>query len=556
MLKSLKKLVIPLSLLIAGSDTISAQVFTTPLASEFIYAPFGVKKPTGTANYSMKNVNTGFGLTDLYLSAWNSNLPGTAGEFIYHFTNPSNPTSTVSQGAFQYPDATDINVGIVWDGNISDYVVLVSYYSFSMGGHYLDIYNMTGSPGSPLSLGTTINLSSSSTYGRIRMDSHKLYGVAITWDYPGIGIQTMVGNAGNWSGITTLSGTKKYSGPDVAFSHSSGPLNVHFVYKNPPTGTIIESVLDWNVLLAVPFGSTATMTALVEDVNSGPASISDLVLDCPDHYDVENWAYSYTDGSRIYVRHMDYHSASAPATVIVNNGSLGNAATDRRYKATAPALHYGDGGAGGTTGQITVGWYTTGGIGSQYIALEMKESGTSLISAPDYMRLPNSLNSFSYPVSAIAFSKISDGQGGLAPDFLYATYFTEKSSGSSNYLLHHAFHKWNNPVFRGGGSTPPQFHADCGKHASQYVAAAVQTVAYPNPFHAAFTNTVTMNEQGLVQLSLTDVTGRMVAQRTVTLPKGYHLVKMDGLDQLNAGTYFLTTTINGQKNSTQVIAKQ
>lgn len=556
MLRSLRKSVLPFSLLIASVMPVSAQIFTTPMASEFDYAPIGVGKPNTTANYSMKNVNTGFGMTDLYVSAWSTNNPGATSEFIYQFTNPSNPTSILSQGSFNYTDATDLGVGILWDSSIGDYVVLVSYYRYGAPGHFVDIYKMTGSPGAPLALSTTLTLSSSPTYGRIRMDSHKTYGIAITWDNPGVGIETIVCDFGNWSGITTLAGTNSEASPDVAFSHSSGPLNVHYVYRDAAAGTMTESVLDWSVLMSVPFGGTATMWPLIEDVNIVPFWVSDPVLDCPDHYDVENWAYTYTNGDRVFVRFMDYHS-SGLGTAVVNDGSIGNAPLARKFKATAPTLHYGDGGNGGSTGQISVGWWTTSGNRSLYVGIEMKEGGGpgSLINFPDYMELPSSLLPYTYPHTGISYSKMSDGPAGLAPDYMYATYFTEKSPGSGVYVLHHAFHKWNNPVFRGAGNTPPQLHPECGQHNQKALATVTNLTVYPNPFQSSLTNSISLAEAGVVDMTLTDITGRIVAQQKATLAKGTHQVKMDGLTQLSSGTYFLSTALNGKKGATQIVAK-
>lgn len=547
--------------------TAPAQVFNPPAAVEFtFFNPTAGVNPQVTSNYSHKDVPTPFGVFDLYLSSWSTNDPGggSLSEFMCLFTLPSSPTSIVGQGSILYQGVADLKVGMVYDGTIGQHVILVAYYDYlginsitGKPGHLLDIYTLTGSPGSPAAWSSQIQLSTAPSYGRISLDSHKDYGVAIAWEHPGVGIETMVGDGGTWSGVTTLVGTLDESGPDVAFSHSNGPLNVHFVYQNPAAGNITESVMDWFVLLGVPFGNTAAIVPNIQDVDWTSFPISNLVLDCPDHYGVENWAYTYTDGHRVYVRHIDYNTSGVPITTVVNDGSLGNAPTLGSFLAFNPTLHYGDGAMGGTTGQISVGWYSTYGLTStgdaHYIALEMREDGSGLLSAPDYNRLPNSVG-HTFPFSGISFSKMSDGASGLAPDFLYTTFFKEIGSGSGNYRLHHAFHKWNNPVFR--GIKPKPVYPDCSSPSQKVQASIPKAATYPNPFQNTLISRVNLKEDGTVDMVLTDIKGKVVAQQKTWQHKGDQTVQMNGLHKLPPGSYLLSTTVNGKNNGTQIMIKQ
>ena len=319
-------------------------------------------------------------------------------------------------------------------------------------------------------------------------------------------------------------------------------------------------MIDWPQLLSIPFGTSVVLNPAVEDVTGAPFPISNVVLDCPDHYDVENWAYTYTDGVKVYVRHLDYHSLGTPITTVVNDGSLGNQASSKRFSAQNPTLHYGNGAiSGGSTGQISVGWYSSVGFSgsgaSLYMGIEMKESGSGLLSAPDYMRLPNSTSPAAAARSGIAYSKMSDGVGVLAPDYMYATYFTEIPAGSGSYQLHHAFHKWNNPVFKGGTSTPAH-EVDCKSPSHNDQVAVLKTSTAPNPFQARFTHNIALNEVADVQLSLVNVSGQVVAQKSSKLNKGSHSIEMNGLDKLPVGNYILTTTVNGKKTGAQVMVKQ
>ncbi len=562
MFNSLRKAAVLLPFLSIGAAPVMAQYFTSPLADEYVFGSTAdVIKPLVTANYSRGNFPSGFGNTDLYLSSWCSNDPGGQGEFIYTFTSPSSPTAIISQGSFLYKFVADLEVGVVNDGS-GGHHILVAYYDFAGShsptgnpGHILDIYKLTGSPGSPMVLTNQIQLSYSGSYGRISMDSHKDYAVAIAWDFPGKGIQTSVCDLGNWSGVTTLNSTWSEEGPDVAFSHSSGDLNVHFVYKNPAGATITESVLPWPLLMTIPFGSSAVISPGIEDIDVVPFQVSNLVIDCPDHYDVENWAYTYTDGKSVFVRHIDYHSTAAPMTTIVNDGTFSNYPLSKKYYAATPTLHYGDGAIGGSTGQISVGWHTTVQSGSfaNYTALEMKEDGSSMISLPDYMQLPNSTHPYSFGSSGIAYSKMSDGAGGLAPYFMYATYFTEVSPGSGYYKLHHAFHKWNDVVFKGGGATPPE--VNCASPSRKAQPDVLLTTTSPNPFTNRFMHHITLKEAAEIKLTLVDVSGKVVAQKTAKLDRGNHAMELSGLDKVSSGNYILTTNVNGKTVGTTVMVK-
>ncbi|MBL7707283.1 MAG: T9SS type A sorting domain-containing protein [Taibaiella sp.] len=567
MILSFKKLLTALCLLVAAAIPVTAQVFTSPTAYAFPYGDPAVGiDPKVTSNYSKRDLNTNFGLTDMYLSAWGANDPGSPAEVIYMFSVPSDPTNMIAQGPIPYHGVADLGVGMILDATIGEYVVLVCYFDYlgthsatGQPGHILDMYTINGPASSPLVFYNQIQLTFTSEYGRIRMDSHIEYAAAIVWQHPGVGIETMVSNNGNWSGITTLAGTEPEMGPDVAFSHASN-LDVNFVYQEPGAGTITKSFLDWGTLLSVPFGSTVIMPPNIQDVDGGmPFPISELVLDCPDHYDVDNWAYTYTDGLNVYVRHIDHHSSGMPVTTIVNDGSLGNFPLTNYQVAFNPTLHYGDRAITGGGGEITVGWNSSYGptthAESRYVAIEMFENGGGLHSLPDYMELPNGqLGGHFNP--AISFSKMSDLQHPGAPAFLYATYITQPTftSGFTSFELQHAFHKWTNPVFK--GIKPAMLHPECGNSTHKEQSGLVQSIARPNPFGHSLINSVNLKENARVELVLIDMAGRVVAKKEANLHAGNHQVVMNDLGQLAPGTYVLSTTINGKKTAAQLLSKQ
>ncbi len=538
---SLKKIYTLATIAFTGlSLSATAQVFTTPTAVQNIY-PTGaaVQKPTTASAYSLGNMSSAWGTADFYVSGWS----GANNGFIWRFTKPGLPNSIFGQGVFPYANVIDMEVGIV--NGPSGIIVTVAYYKVN-SGHYVDIYKVTSSTSTPLVFAGTITLSNSLQYGRIRIDSHKMYGTAIVWCYPGVGIQTIVANNGTFSSVVTLNGTATSSDPDVAFSHSSGDLNVHYAYHDKPAGKIIESVVPWPALLTSP---PPSISPLIEDVNPvGTGSELRLVLDCPDHYDVENWAYSYNaDGLKIAVRFIDYHTTAIPTTAIVNDGSLGNYPLAGIYKAFYTALYYGDGNSGD---QIHVGWYTTNGSPfNGYVSVQMKESGAGLISNLDYMRMPvASSTPGTYPIrTGIAYAKGSDV--GLIPNFLYAVYY---DLPGSTYRFTHAFHKWGMLVFRGTAS-----HPDCGPATSNVLSAAQQGAisVYPNPFTDVVTTAFYASRQGTAKLQLLDMTGKMLAQTSDEVTVGNHTFSTSSLQHLPAGTYLLSITLNGESIATQKVSK-
>jgi hypothetical protein len=321
-------------------------------------------------------------------------------------------------------------------------------------------------------------------------------------------------------------------------------------------------VLDWGTLMAAP--SSTPLLPTVEDVNfvSSPPS-SYIVLDCPDHYNEENWAYTYTDGDNIFVRHTDYNSTAVPTTVSVNSGALGNASTIGQHQVFLPTLYYGPGAVTGNKGQIHVGWYATDlNNFNGYMALEMRADGTSLLSGGDYQELPNAYTPalhpyYSYPYQAdlthikpgIAFSKNSDN---MNTEYMYTTYYEAANFVAGKF--HHAFHKWNDPAFKGNPGVTP--HPECGAQLKKVISSDMKINSYPNPFRDKINTPLVLAEDGLLQQSLTDITGRQLWQYKASVTKGAQQISTDNLTQLVPGTYILTTSLNGKTISTQKVTKQ
>lgn len=539
MRRSLKHLTLALPIL-AITANLNAQVnFTTPNATELINGNIAVKMPEHTSCYSLDASGSVFGPAGLYLSAWNSSDANHTGEFLWRLSPQSNPAAMYQQGAYLYQGVMSMEVAAAYNFVTGRMNIFVAYYKVGVG-HFLDIYEQLNTTGpNPVNLVSTQQLSSAASYGRIRIDVFRSHYAILVWEDAALGLRTKAyGGGGAWGNTSTIANSLGETSPDVALGGSNA-VKAHYVSYNSGSGTITESVIDINTVLS----ASGIITPQIEDVDHiGNNLRSDIVLDCPDLYEVDNWAYTYTNNSEVFVRLMDLHTLGGTNGVRINSGILGNQPTAGVQKAFSPTLHYGTAATTGTTGQITVGWYTTdGNTTNGYIALEMTEDGGGLLSNADYMGLPNAFTGNMYPYTpGIAFSRNTLH----APNYLYATYYDFDPTGSAPQL-HHAFHTWGDVVFRGVNETG----AESGT-------AAVVTGTYPNPFHDVLHTSVVLQEDASVKLELLDMTGRRVWNYQASLGKGSHRVNAASLQKLSAGTYMLVTTVNGRKLNTQKVVKQ
>lgn len=406
-----------LAFLITSAGLKAQPTLIPPTAFEYIY-PMGPPSGDLPTCYSFGNISMSGSTYDTYLSAIN-------GELIWQLTAPGIPSALVNQGTIPYPGCMDINVGFNY-GPGGTPLAIVAYYKTGVG-HFYDVYKW-GVGG--LGLISTTNISSVPNYRRISMDSHKTYGIVITWEEPN-GIYALTGLNGVFTAPVYLNGTGHYERPDVAFSHSNVGLNLHFVYDTPngwPGYDIVESEIDFWVLNA----AIGSITPSVMDINSVLCFWSQMTasIDAPDHYNVDNWAYTYAiDGADIYVRAMDFNTSLSPVTTNVVNGSLGN--QPMWSKELRPRIAY-----NANNNTFHVAWYSSFNVmpyGQCYFTEQITEDASTLVSSPDYELV--AANSF-FPVGAslnsIAFSKQND-----ASPFLY-TVFLDKDG------VHHAFHEWIN----------------------------------------------------------------------------------------------------------------
>ncbi len=536
MLKSTKMIAYALLLSGCSISSLQAQTFTNPIADEHIFGSPEVRKPTNIFSYSNEYVESPFGPVNVYLTGWGN--PKGASEFVWQFIKP-HTTNVVAKGSFIYKEVSDIVVSSMMDEVTNETQLLVAYHKTGVG-HFLDIYDMTSSTSHPVVYNSTIQLSDSKEYGRISIDAFYKYAVGIIWHHSDMNeIQTILGVGGTWNGIKTLDGASGQMEPDIAF----GSNEANFVYHNG-FGDITKLAIPMSSLT----GPAGMIYPTVQDVNNtGMTLTSKIILDCPDLMDAgyisagNNWAYTYTNNSEVKVRYIDYNGPAVVNTTSINSGVLGNVPTFGAYKAFSPSIHYG---IGHYTDDITVCWYTTNYADRHaYIGLQMDAhplTGPTLKNNPDYMGLPNGTTSEPEEYGAIAVSK-SDFE--IIVDYFYVAYSTLNTS-SGEYELHHAFHEWTNPVFRG---LPEEEKAAEN--------AAINNV-YPNPFKEVIQVPLNFKTGGTVNIQLMDLMGRRIMSKEIKAEQFNTTVQMTGLENIVPGTYLLQTRLNGKKMSTQTVVKK
>lgn len=84
--------------------------------------------------------------------------------------------------------------------------------------------------------------------------------------------------------------------------------------------------------------------------------------------------------------------------------------------------------------------------------------------------------------------------------------------------------------------------------------AALELLAYPNPFDAVLRLNLVSADAGQGTVQITDLTGRVVEQRPISLATGANQVPLDNLGDLKSGTYVLRVTLpTGEVQNLKVV---
>lgn len=530
---------------------LSAQTFVMPTAFEDSWPMAGspdISLTTHTSAYSYANVNIpGLGTCDVVFAGWDE-PSGTVAGVSWRYMASGTPGAIFNQGVIPYSNVRDLEVGYLDIGTSRQ--LLVAYYEIGVG-HKLDVYDLNFAGAT---LAYTNVLSTSPTYGRISIDCHLTYATAITWE-EGSFIKTMVGlntSPISFSGVLTLNGSAKYRAPDCAFSHT-GPLDVQYSYYSPSTGMVIESSYDFWTMI---FMGGGTVPVTVNDMNF-IGFFSDPVItniDCPGHYNVPNWAYTYTTNNMdISVRLVDFNTSGIPTTVVVNDMSALPCAPINNVWNAYPFVAYDVNHAPGLL-SMYVGWYTQAidpatSLPAGYVSLRMNESGTLAISPLDYLTVANN-PTWASQTHVLSFSKQDD----MFP-YLY-TVFPEYDPGFPGYQLQNKYHDWTTPQFKG-----EEIHmVECNDEAriaefKNKMVTGTTIKAYPNPF----TNVLGLSfpasmQQSSTTIVVSDVMGKAIDTYTGQVSKvNAHLTDLS--KTLSPGAYIMNVSVEGQTKQTIKLTK-
>lgn len=550
----------------------SAQ-FNPPAAYEDTYPTtpnIGLTSHTSAFSFSGANVPP-YGAVDLVLAGWDDVNPAQPAGVSWRLLQMMTPSVVFAQGVIPYVNVRDLEVGWVDAGG--DPEIVVAYYLNGVG-HMLDVYSL--STGTPVLLYTN-TLSTMTTYTRISIDSHiPPYAVGVAWQDAG-GINTVVGlTAGmgviNFSNILTLTGTLGETSVDLAFVHTSSGLMLQCVYYNPSTGNMTESAFDFWTAMGTP---GTTIAPIVNDINfvgkckagsggggnpgaaAAPPAPTRLCpypnIDAPGHYNVDNWAYTYTtNNADISVRLMDLNTSAVASTVIVNNGSVWGGLAINANVNRFPFCYYNRMNCMNTG--IVIAWHTTAidpmtGTTAGYVGLNMNENGTALLSAPDYLTVANN-PTWASPTPVLSISKQDDQL-----QYMYTVFPEVDLSG--NFQLENKYPPFCVNSFKGGAQPHSEFSCTDGSKIAAFAGGVSfpQINVFPNPSKTSFNLTMpAAYQESDVTVIVTNILG-VVAGRFDGPANNANAWLNEASKHLVAGTYLVDVSIKGKIRECKKVMK-
>jgi len=458
--------------------------FVPPGYPETIYpaaATSLVLRPQHASCYAMDNIPGYTMPNNLSIYSWNagaSNVNGIA--WCWRSSAGTVLNNFVVNGLI-----FDLEVGFVQQGGNT--FIVAAYYESGVG-HQYRIYQWSSGGLTPYGGGS---LSTSATYGRISLDAHRLYGIAITWEVGGrIYVKAMNTASGTWviGNNIEVGGVSTGAIPDVAFAHVTD-LDIRIAYVNTATGAVHVVHRDFPTILVA---SAGPLGFAVDDVNpagfssvSGFSQSDNLQLDCPDHYTQDNWSYIYTsDGMNVNTRIQNWSLSSSAITYSLTGwlGSSGNEHLTLAYSPAGNSIYY--------------GWYTAYTGASPvpgYVAVHRGDNGSFIAPTTSYFfnRVANTTWYSVNPV--ISFSKQND----IANE-LFAVYAMHGTGGFS-YEMRFKHVPWTATSFRPGA---PEALGEVTREANN-------VFVYPNPFREHLSLAVQPDAaMDIYEVSITDLVGR------------------------------------------------
>lgn len=500
--------------------------------------PGPVFRPQNASSSTMQLVNGASGTENLFIHSWDGPVTSVNGITQYHSGIAWRVTdvngSTIGEDFIYLKYASDIDAVIYEDGGA--YFVLAAYYMDisdpAMRGHYYDIYKLDNSGLNPVS---SFNpLTSSQTFGRINVDA-TIYGLAITWCVPGVGIYT---KAGDLSGASfgpdvLLPGTGNMVDPDICIRRGAGGsgtgLDLQIAFLDNTQTAVYEYRVPFYDILG---GSSAGFANEYMAGTGGGNQFCPPRIDCPDKWGGgQRWAmtlgtYNYnpisnvaTEWTYAVVKNEDWPGVpptwTYPTIIDLNVVTY----TTSWFQHSNPVLAYNN-----QQDEITVGWMTKqstavipGTNDVKYVAVDIKDDGSAMPAV-----IPGSYNMISnapcdvMPVLAFSGQDLHSNFDGLH------VAFSEYVPYDPYYNMKYKNRKWGLSTFDNKVKMPLTRNLEIS----------------PNPFN----NTISFvaPAEGSYTISLISLDGRVMYTSKESLSTGQQF-KINTQD-MAAGNYMVQIT--------------
>lgn len=422
----------------------------------------------------------------------------------YLYMDPTNMV-IYDQNTITFNNALDLEVGTLeYNGSK---IVLASYYN--PNGVFLDVYEYIFGTGLVL-----INQHQLSNSGkRPRIDSHKGYAAAITWEENNRIMVAAYESSGIISNPITLVGSNSGSIPDVAFGHNND-LFVRIAYFHEPSNSIrVSHEKFYNILSA-----SGGMTFVTDDVQSG-IKTDYIDIDGPDHSTDDRWVYVYNEwGNRIRAVSYIPGLAATPFVFDITDPSI------YYLKSKKPSVAY-----SANSDRFHVAWSNNSNsttVEQHYLSVIRRVDGAYITPYGNYMLVANTTD-YGYQ-NYIAISKSNEHT-----DDLFTTY----SMHTSNYEMYYKFKNYSASTFSGIADQP----------------ISVQLKGLPNPYQNYFyLDSDNISSDDVLEVQVFDIMGRVIFNATGDFNKiNYQLRQESG--QFNTGHYIVNTKINGVLSQLKMI---
>lgn len=539
----MKKHFLPIAYLLGSLSLAAPAVAQNPATQPEFQLPTvmgPVMRPQNASSSTMQLVNfpSSGSVENLYIHSWDVfSSPNNSGIAWRRFDPAS---GFVIEDYVIIPYAEDIDAVIYEDGG-QFYVLAAYYFNQGFGGikeHRYDVYRFDPTT---LTLLSTTTLGTSPTFGRINVDA-TMYGVAVTWCEPGVGIFAQASTfpfTGFASGPVLLPGTANQVDPDICIRRGGGGswtgLDLQLATLDNTLTTLFEHRVPF---FNVEAGSAAGFMTEYGTTSTG-GRYSPPRIDCPDIWgNGQKWTISA--GWNLVAG----GTVTELVDAVVMNGDFSPAPTLVNISSTAypfsgwlepcdPVVTYNR-----DADIVTVGWISqqpTSVLPSisdkKYLAMDVRDDGSSFPAILPW-----------------TFNMISNNSGGNEAVLA----FSGQNLNSDFDGLHTAFSQFH-PAFPNYcmmyKSRPFGLMTFSDKTKLNPGAGIKDIVISPNPFSNAVSFTVPA--AGNYTISLTSMEGRVVYTHTEVLTQGQSFKV--GTQELAAGTYLMN--IRSMENNVNKIEK-